>query len=118
MLVAIQDFKGIVTGWQEIVGDNIQGYTGTIIEVSIDLSDVDIVGNYKLVGTTLVELTEEEKQQVDVCPQLTTEERVLKLEEEKAILAENVYQLASILEIMLGGIENGQTTATTTDTAN
>ncbi len=79
MLVAIQDFKGIVTGWQEIVGDNIQGYTGTIIEVSIDLSNVDVVGNYKLVGTTLVELTEEEKQQVDVCPEKTTEEQLAEL---------------------------------------
>lgn len=59
------------------------------------------------------------REQIDNCtPQPTTEERFIKLEEEKAILAENVYQLASIMEIMLGGTESGQTEAiaeTTTD---
>lgn len=70
-----------------------------------------------------IELTEEEKQalkdeQIDICPEPTDKERITKLEEEKAILAENVYQLASILEVMLGGTESGQTTTTTTDTIN
>ena len=59
-----------------------------------------------------------EDDKIDNCSEPTTEERVLKLEEEKSILAENVYQLASILEIMLGGTESGQTETTTTDTAN
>lgn len=57
-------------------------------------------------------------EQIDISPEPTTEERITKLEEEKSILAENVYQLASILEIMLGGTEDGQTEATTTDTDN
>lgn len=60
----------------------------------------------------------EEVNKIDISSEPTTEERITKLEEEKSILAENVYQLASILEIMLGGIEDGQTEATTTDTAN
>lgn len=59
-----------------------------------------------------------DSQQIDICPEPTDKERITKLEEEKSILAENVYQLASILEIMLGGTEDGQTEATTTDTVN
>lgn len=66
--------------------------------------------------------TDEEYQewlkQIDNCSVPTQEERIAQLESEKAILAENVYQLASILEVMLGGTESGQTTATTTDTTN
>lgn len=70
-------------------------------------------------GATEEEIKEwEQSQRIDICPKPTTEERVLKLEEEKSILAENVYQLASILEIMLGGTESGQTETTTTDTPN
>ena len=57
-------------------------------------------------------------QQIDNCLEPTPEERITKLEEEKSILAENVYQLATILEVMLGGTESGQTETTTTDTAN
>ena len=58
------------------------------------------------------------REQIDNCPTPTQEERIIKLEEEKSILAENVYQLATILEVMLGGADDGQTEATTTDTAN
>lgn len=58
------------------------------------------------------------REQIDNCSEPTDKERITKLEEEKSILAENVYQLASILEIMLGGTESGQTETTTTDTAN
>lgn len=47
-----------------------------------------------------------EQSKVDTRPTLTDKERITKLEEEKSILAENVYQLASILEIMLGGVNN------------
>ena len=64
------------------------------------------------------EWLENKDKQIDISSEATTEERITKLEEEKSILAENVYQLASILEIMLGGTEDGQTEATTTDTAN
>lgn len=44
-----------------------------------------------------------EKKQIDILPEPTDQERIIKLEEEKSILAENVYQLASIIETMLGG---------------
>lgn len=59
-----------------------------------------------------------EDNKIDNCLEPTPEERITKLEEEKSILAENVYQLATILEVMLGGTESGQTETTTTDTAN
>lgn len=53
-------------------------------------------------------ITEEEYQKylsnkIDICQEQTEKERITKLEEEKSILAENVYQLASIIEAMLGG---------------
>lgn len=67
-------------------------------------------------GATQKEIDEANK--IEICPEPTDKERITKLEEEKAILAENVYQLASILEVMLGGTESGQTTTTTTDTIN
>lgn len=86
---------------------------GIVIETDIE----DLVGIYKLIDSQLVELTEEEKQ-IDICPEPTDKERITKLEEEKSILAENVYQLATILEVMLGGTTDGQTETTTTDTTN
>ncbi|MBE6021685.1 MAG: hypothetical protein E7231_00465 [Cellulosilyticum sp.] len=58
-----------------------------------------------------------QQEQIDICPEPTAEERIVKLEEEKAILAENVYELASILEFMLGGTEDGQSSTTTETTA-
>lgn len=67
---------------------------------------------------TATEAEIDEINKIDICPEPTDKERITKLEEEKSILAENVYQLASIMEIMLGGSEDGQTEATTTDTAN
>lgn len=60
----------------------------------------------------------EEANKIDNSTELTNEERITKLEEEKSILAENVYQLASIIEVMLGGNESGQTETITTDTSN
>lgn len=64
------------------------------------------------------EWLENKDNKIDICPEPTDKERITKLEEEKSILAENVYQLASILEVMLGGTESGQTETTTADTAN
>lgn len=57
---------------------------------------------------------------IDNCtPSPTTEERFTKLEEEKSILAENVYQLASIVEVILtGGTEDDETGTVATDTTN
>ena len=61
----------------------------------------------------------EDNQQIDICPEPTDKERITKLEEEKSILAENVYQLASIVEVMLtGGTEDDETGTVTTDTTN
>lgn len=97
-------------------------------EVTEGMTDIPLINEFvrsQLVNGEWVEGATEEEiqswkdgQQIDNCSEPTTEERVLKLEEEKSILAENVYQLASILEIMLGGTESGQTETTTTDTAN
>lgn len=55
-------------------------------------------------GATEEEIKEwQDTQQIDICTVPTDQERITKLEEEKSILAENVYQLASIIEAMLGG---------------
>ena len=86
-------------GWQQIAT--------TIVAIPTPLND-----NFDLIDGEYV------PKQIDICPEPTDKERITKLEEEKSILAENVYQLASIMEIMLGGSEDGQTEATTTDTAN
>lgn len=75
-------------------------------------------GEDGIITVTAEENYNECVKQIDICPEPTDKERITKLEEEKAILAENVYQLASILEVMLGGTESGQTTTTTTDTIN
>lgn len=71
-------------------------------------------------GQTAEEVYQEwlNDKQIDICTEPTDKERITKLEEEKAILAENAYQLATILEVMLGGAEDGQTETTTTDTTN
>lgn len=50
---------------------------------------------------------EEPPKQIDNCSTPTDNERIAKLEEEKSILAENVYQLANIIEVMLGDVNNG-----------
>ena len=69
-------------------------------------------------GWTQEEIQAWEDKQNNICPEPTDKERITKLEEEKSILAENVYQLATILEVMLGGTTDGQTETTTTDTTN
>lgn len=104
------------------------GVTKVVKEVVENMTDIPLlVGYIKPLfngirweeGATAEEIEQwKEANKIDICPKPTTEERVLKLEEEKSILAENVYQLASILEIMLGGTESGQTETTTTDTPN
>lgn len=93
-------------------------------------TEYGIFTNNEITGQTAQEVYEERMsnydfvdgkwipKQIDNCSEPTDKERITKLEEEKSILAENVYQLASILEIMLGGTADGQTEATTTDTAN
>lgn len=86
---------------------------GVFSEV-IDLETGDII----MTAEEHYEAYLKQQEQIDNCSEPTPEERITKLEEEKSVLAENVYQLASILEIMLGGTESGQTETTTTDTAN
>lgn len=85
---------------------------GIVIETDIE----DLVWNYKLVDGQLVEITEEEKQ-IDICTEPTTEERITQLEADKATLAENVYMLAEIIESLIGGTEDGQSSTTTETTA-
>ena len=72
--------------------------------------------NLKIIKTAEEEYQDSLKQIDNCTPGPTDKERIMQLESDKAILAENVYQLASIMEIMLGGTESGQTEATTTDT--
>lgn len=76
--------------------------------------------DYIYTDFTIIKTAQEvyEDNKIDICPEPTDKERITKLEEEKSILAENVYQLATILEVMLGGTTDGQTEAITTDSTN
>lgn len=106
-------FTGISNFVNEI-GENM-----TTIPILVGYVKPKLVNDEWVEGATEKEIQEwQEANKIDICPEPTDKERITKLEEEKSILAENVYQLASILEIMLGGTEDGQTEATTTDTAN
>lgn len=66
---------------------------------------IDKEGN--LVKTAEQAYNDFKDKQIDICTPPTDKERIIKLEEEKSILAENVYQLAGIIEAMLGDGNNG-----------
>lgn len=102
-----------------IINGNIYGHElkdgEQIIET--DWAIANAMNKPKWDGTEWID--EEPPEQIDICPPGPTDkERITQLESEKKILAENVYQLASIMEIMLGGTTDGQTEATGTATAN
>ena len=83
------------------------------IIIDTDKSPEELFGKFKYEHEKLIEC-----EQIDICPEPTDKERITQLESEKAILAENVYQLATILEAMIGGTKDGQSSTTTNATAN
>lgn len=67
-------------------------------------------------GATKEEIREwEEENKIDNCSEKTTEqkleeaqEEIAHLKENELILAENIYQLANVIELLVGGTESGQ----------
>ena len=94
--------NNIIKSVQQVLNEN-KNYQGIMIETTLDINTIYLVDNYKLVGNTLIELTEEEKQ-IDICPPKTTEEHIaelyVKLDESKTA-NEALAQYVSDLEINL-----------------
>lgn len=90
----ITNKNGVVVSWQEVLNKELS-YQGVIVESDLDLALIEIVGNYKLVGSTLVELTEEEK--IDICPPKSTEQKVEELDKKLTDLQAMYFEL--LLEV-------------------
>ena len=116
MQVWLLDSDNFWTGRFDFVEEVTEGMTG--IPLINEFVRSQLVNGEWVEGATEKEIKEYEDNKIDICPGPTPEERIIKLEEEKSILAENVYQLATILEVMLGGTTDEQTEATTTDSTN
>lgn len=86
----ITNKNGVVVSWQEILNKELS-YQGVIVESDLDLALIEIVGNYKLVGSTLVELTEEEK--IDNCTGPTVEEQLLATQKMVLSLQEQIIDM-------------------------
>ncbi len=90
-IVITTNDNNIVKSVHELLNDGVS-YQGAIIETYLDINEIYLVDNYKLVGNTLIELTDEEKQ-IDNCTGPTVEEQLLATQKMVLSLQEQIIDM-------------------------
>lgn len=75
MLIAVKtDVNNVVVSYAVVLNNNLN-YEGALLETDLDLDLIQLVGNYKVVDGVLVELTVDDKGEVNT-PTQTQDEQI------------------------------------------
>lgn len=112
------DTKGYFTGCTMLTNELVDNMTD--VPLTVGYVKPYFNGDYWEEGATQEEIEAWNKtNKIDICPIPSIDDRINQLEEDKKVLAENVFALAEVLEELLkGGEESGQTNSIDENTEN